>query len=333
MPDEIVLRSKDADAIPGVPDELHAERALAFRQQCYELQTRLGHRKPISRYGFRGLDADAARIRTELRLTDHVPLSLFATNNLKSIMDKGERLLEVLQQMGALSTVGSAQLESESRAELDARFRRDATDYLLGIQKMALLGRISVLEDKLGGVEGLKGEADGLLKQLREALASTSVSTQAQFFREAAARHANTATTALYWVVGLSALTIMAVTLIAYFSLTYLPTLSTPQAIQLIAAKALIISVLVSGIVLATRTYRAHQHNEIVNMHRVNALSTFDAFVQAASGDPDTKNAVLLHASTCIFAAQPSGYAHGDSDGLPSPHILDIAKLLVGKRE
>ncbi len=56
------------------------------------------------------------------------------------------------------------------------------------------------------------------------------------------------------------------------------------------------------------KNYTAEKHLETVNRHRQNALDTFDAFVDAAEGDRETRDAVLLAATNCIFDANQSGY-------------------------
>ena len=56
------------------------------------------------------------------------------------------------------------------------------------------------------------------------------------------------------------------------------------------------------------KNYTAEKHLETVNRHRQNALETFDAFVDAAKGDRETRDAVLLAATNCIFDANQSGY-------------------------
>jgi hypothetical protein len=77
--------------------------------------------------------------------------------------------------------------------------------------------------------------------------------------------------------------------------------------------------------------YRSQWHNHVVNKHRQNALSTFETFVKAAS-DEQTKNAVLIQATQCIFSQQPTGFVAHDSDGAPSPQILEIVRGVVADK-
>ncbi len=68
----------------------------------------------------------------------------------------------------------------------------------------------------------------------------------------------------------------------------------------------------------------------MVNRHRQNALSTFEAFVKAASDD-DTKNAVLLRATEAIFSLAPSGYVERQSEGQMTPQVIEV--LRAAKRD
>jgi hypothetical protein len=57
-----------------------------------------------------------------------------------------------------------------------------------------------------------------------------------------------------------------------------------------------------------------HRHNAVVNKHRQNALLTYRALVEAGS-EGGTRDIVLTHAASCIFAPQDTGFTKSDSDG------------------
>jgi len=82
---------------------------------------------------------------------------------------------------------------------------------------------------------------------------------------------------------------------------------------------------MVSATFWAGKTYRAHRHNAVVNRHRQNALTTFQTFAQAAS-EEQTKNAVLLQATQCIFSPQQTGYIQSDNDTPGIPQVLEIVR-------
>ena len=63
------------------------------------------------------------------------------------------------------------------------------------------------------------------------------------------------------------------------------------------------------------KNYTAHKHLEIVNRHRQNALDTFDAFIESAGENRETRDAVLLAATNAIFDANQSGYLSTKTKG------------------
>jgi hypothetical protein len=100
---------------------------------------------------------------------------------------------------------------------------------------------------------------------------------------------------------------------------------TTALQIQLAVAKLIIFSVLFSAVVWTGKVYRAHRHNFVINRHRLNALSTFEAFAKATD-DQQIKNAVLLQATQCIFGPQPTGYITGENESEGYPQILEIVR-------
>ncbi len=79
----------------------------------------------------------------------------------------------------------------------------------------------------------------------------------------------------------------------------------------------LIFAVLGFLLVLAAKNYSTYKHNSVVNKHRQNALLTYRALVEAATGD-GTENIVLAHAAACIFSPQETGFSRVRSDGASS---------------
>ena len=95
--------------------------------------------------------------------------------------------------------------------------------------------------------------------------------------------------------------------------------------VQLTVAKIIILSILLSAAVWTGRVYKTHRHNFVINRHRRNALSTFQTFV-TGTADPQTKNAVLLQATTCIFGPQNTGYISQEKEADGYPQILEIVR-------
>ena len=81
-----------------------------------------------------------------------------------------------------------------------------------------------------------------------------------------------------------------------------------PLVLQNLFTKGFFLSLIYLLLNRCIKNYTAEKHLETVNRHRQNALETFDAFAAAAEGDRETRDAVLLAATNCIFDANQSGY-------------------------
>jgi hypothetical protein len=128
------------------------------------------------------------------------------------------------------------------------------------------------------------------------------------------------------WLAGATVLVGLGL-LIAYLVIS--PTLSATQSLQLAISKVVIFSTMLSATFWAGKTYRTHRHNAVLNRHRQNALATFQTFAKAASDD-QTKNAVLLQATQCIFSPQQTGYVTGEPEVGNASQVLEIVRS-IGK--
>jgi len=102
------------------------------------------------------------------------------------------------------------------------------------------------------------------------------------------------------------------------------------QLIQFTITKVVVLSALFYGLTLTNRNYKAHKHNEILNKHRQNALTTFETFSNAAS-DEQTKNAILLETTHSIFSNQQTGYLKKEGDSESNNKIIEIIKSATTK--
>ncbi|BEV09300.1 hypothetical protein [Methylophilus sp. DW102] len=91
--------------------------------------------------------------------------------------------------------------------------------------------------------------------------------------------------------------------------------------------KTVIIFVLIFALILATKNFNSARHNYVVNKHRSNSLSSFQAFVSSAS-DEQTKNAVLLQATQSIFIHQPSGYIKTDGENSSQGTVIEVMRSI-----
>ncbi len=138
------------------------------------------------------------------------------------------------------------------------------------------------------------------------------------------------------WLVGTIGLGIITIGF-AILNITLFKNLYTtsdlPQSIQFVFSKVIIFSILYYGLMFCSRNYKANRHNFIVNKHRFNALKTFEAFVAPASGDQQTKNAVLLRTTETIFSPAITGYLSKEPDNQGSPAIMEIFRSFTGKSD
>ena len=170
---------------------------------------------------------------------------------------------------------------------------------------------------------------DRLEQDLRSVAAKVGVAHHARHFRNEAKQHDKAAGKWLWVVIGLAVLTVGLSGLYVFQALE--PTeLGTPQAIQLAVTKVLLFSFFFGAVVWAARVYRSHRHNFVVNQHRQNALTSFETFVEAARDD-QTKSAVLMEATRCIFSPQASGYADSPAADPSTPRIMEIIRGMTAR--
>ena len=89
--------------------------------------------------------------------------------------------------------------------------------------------------------------------------------------------------------------------------------------------KGLIVFCLIFALIMSAKNYGAARHNYVVNKHRNNALSSFQAFATSAA-DEQTKSAVLIQATQSIFTPQASGYVKNDGENSASSPIIEILR-------
>jgi len=163
------------------------------------------------------------------------------------------------------------------------------------------------------------------LGKVRQAAAEVGVAQHSVHFMKQSEHHRKSSKV---WLVATGIIGIVTI-LFAWFSLHYVTsTDSTYQIIRFTLSRILIISILSYALVWSGKNYSAHKHNEVINKHRQNALSTFETFVKATD-DPETKSAVLLQATRSIFTPQKSGYLSKDSEPTSPNQFIEILRQIV----
>lgn len=176
-------------------------------------------------------------------------------------------------------------------------------------------------------MEGHEKEARRVLDEIRKVAAEEGVTQQAAHFRAESDSHETKSeewrkrTVNIAWLLGL-----YAVASIFIHKIPGLQPGSVYDTIQLAISKVLVFFVITYMLILSARNFMSHKHNAVVNKHRQNALMTHRALVEAAT-DSGARDAVMVHAASCIFAPQPTGYSQSGSDGESSSprSVIEVA--------
>ncbi len=91
-----------------------------------------------------------------------------------------------------------------------------------------------------------------------------------------------------------------------------------------IAPRVIIVSIVYTIAIWASKNYRNHRHLNVVNTHKQTSLQTFRTFVSAAEGDAAIKHAILIECTRTIFSHSDSGYL-GSEGSIVNSSILDVA--------
>lgn len=173
------------------------------------------------------------------------------------------------------------------------------------------------LQDRLSDVESI-------IEKVRRAAQDVGVAQHNLLFSEEAREHRSAAETWLKVTAWLGGITLLA-SLLLFGVYLWSDKADKLQLPNVITVKIIIFGILISATLWAGRIYRAHRHNYVVNKHRANALTTFETFVKGTS-ENQTKDAVLLQSTHCIFSSQPSGYITQENDGGMYKQILEIVR-------
>jgi hypothetical protein len=182
-------------------------------------------------------------------------------------------------------------------------------------------------------LEEVLGEARSTLAKQKDAAAETGATRHAALFADEAKDHNDIAKKWLLALFGILVITAVAALSLLFVQLKDIDaivenTLDSDVSmdhVQFTISKVLLVAVCFYGLAIASKNYKAHRHNAVVNKHRQNALQTFETFVKAAS-DSQTKNAVLLEAARTIFGNQPTGYLVKEGESDTPSRIIEVFK-------
>ena len=157
-------------------------------------------------------------------------------------------------------------------------------------------------------------ESEAKLKELDELriarenqIATTSISDHVIFFANQAKEHQDSAQRWLKATVLMAVGFIVAV-IVLWLSMKPVGDGWTGVLLQNVFTKGFVVSVFYMLLNRSIKNYTAEKHLAVVNLHRKNALATFEAFAAASGNNPHTRDQVLLASTNAIFDANQSGY-------------------------
>ena len=164
-------------------------------------------------------------------------------------------------------------------------------------------------------------------------IATTSISDHVKFFDNQAKEHEASAQRWLKRTIW-TAIVFISIAVVLLFFVKPTSDDWTP-ILQNLFTKGFVISVFYMLLNRSIKNYAAEKHLEVVNLHRKNALATFDAFAKASENNPHTRDQVLLASTNAIFDANQSGYLSPKTSrsDTPSPIQHIIREFIPGKNQ
>lgn len=181
--------------------------------------------------------------------------------------------------------------------------------------------------------EDIKAKLDLILTSAQTELSKSGVEHHADIFKNQAGIHKENAKR-WYSRAVLLLITTLLLALMFFFIIAFKidPATSpenTKKLVETSVLAALIISFSTYAFTLSLKNYFAEKHNESINQHKANCLSTFNTFIDSA--DDDRKSAILLQATQTIFSHQSSGFLSKENDIQNPNPIVEIIKNMSNK--
>lgn len=168
-------------------------------------------------------------------------------------------------------------------------------------------------------------DADAVLDTVRDVAAEAGVGQQAAVFQDQAETDRSAANR---WLAAAAFFGLVSFGYVISTLFIWPPaTDTTSEVFRGIGTRLVALSLLAYVLSFTARQYTSSKHNETVNLHRQNALRTFETFVQA-TGDQETKDAVLLEATRAIFATQPTGFLRGNSGSESPSTMIEVVRRI-----
>lgn len=189
----------------------------------------------------------------------------------------------------------------------------------------AILKRLQEIEKNANSTTE---KLSSILISAQSELSKSGVEVHSEIFKEQANKHESNSKTWRNYSVRLLIFTIIIA--LAFFFIIAFAVTNTKKIVETSVLAALIISISTYTLTLTVKNYFAEKHNESINRHRANCLSTFNTFVDSA--DNERKSAVLLQATQTIFSHQSSGFLSKENDVQNPNPIVEIVRNVTSKQ-
>jgi len=262
-------------------------------------------------------------------------LSLLPARMLKRVEEFARSVFSLFTEISRLSPNTASASERDRLSNNLATYYQDYFNDLalfLGYSSTRAAG-LERISERIRQADALLAEMEKMRDSAKQAVQEQAVSRYAVYFQQDADTHRMAGYGWLFVTIVLFAVTAVLIWHeFVHASLTAFQAFSAPQSIQFAVGRVIFVSLLLSAVIWSGRMYRAHRHNQIVSGHRSNALKTFEVFIRSAL-DQQTKNAVLLQTTKCIFSQQVSGYLTNEPEAVGSPQILEIIRGIAAGQE
>ncbi|MCM2303069.1 MAG: hypothetical protein NDJ72_00080 [Elusimicrobia bacterium] len=321
----------------------HTDKALAVYQKDLVKRSQWGE------ITFEKAEADLVRAQELLTYLKELPLDVLPDGVINSTNTAVQQLIPILTRIDTftLNTGNPAaqrdDIATQFHGQVDSvyntvgvwipflAYKKGDIAENVGRLSQAVAEAKATLEEAKQTTEAKKIEIDSIVAAARAASASAGAAVFTEDFLKESSTQEKLAKN---WLIAAGVIGVLGIVaasamwLVAYKS----QTLETSQLVQVIAAKLVILSILIGAASWCGGIYKALRHQTSMNKHRALSLRTLQAFVKAGSDD-QTKNAVLMEACRAVFLGGNTGYLDGKGGGMDesSLKVIEIAKTLSGK--
>lgn len=186
--------------------------------------------------------------------------------------------------------------------------------------------KVREIDGSLERAKKIETSLEQIHKSVSEKEQKETVATHAKVFSDQADKHTNMAKnwrTASLWLLAVD----LAIIISSFIASFYV---SDSNKIELGIFAALTISLVSFTIVLSVKNFFSERHNETINRHKANCLSSFETFIATAS-DP-VRDTILQYTAQTIFSPYNPGYLSKDAMQSPLP-IIELLRTVYPEKK